>query len=327
MSRRAFVTGATGFLGLNLVETLIAAGWEVTALHRPSSDVSGLSRYPARRVVGTIEDAPSLLSATPDGLDAFFHVAADVSFWTPKNARQTRTNVEGTRHAVSAAMAKGAKRFLHVSSIAVYGFQPPFDESAPQLGRSSWINYYRTKALAEEEVRDGIARGLDAVILNPANIVGKYDKNNWARLFTLIRDGKLPAVPPGRSSFCSGAAVAEALVAAVTRGKTGENYLLGGTDARYLDAVTIIGELIGKPVPKRPAPAVLVKAAAKVMDWASRITRKEPDITPEIAAMLSAEQVCISAKAVRELGYRTVPLRDMFEECHRWLVAAGTLVA
>lgn len=63
------------------------------------------------------------------------------------------------------------------------------------------------------------------------------------------------------------------------------------------------------------------------MDWASRITRKEPDITPEIAAMLSAEQVCISAKAVRELGYRTVPLRDMFEECHRWLVAAGTLVA
>ena len=275
--KTAFVTGATGFLGLNLVDLLTASGWDVTALHRTGSDLKYLGRFPARRVVGSIEDAPSVLAAMPPGVDAVFHVAADVNFWTPGNSRQTRTNVEGTRNVVAAAIARGAGRMVHVSSIAVYGFQTGYDEQAPKLGRGSWINYFRTKALAEDEVRSGIARGLDATIVNPSNIVGAYDVNNWSRMFSLVRDRKMPAAPPGRSSFCHGREVASALVSAFDRGRTGENYLLGGTEATYLDVIRLVGELLGGvPTPRKAAPAALLKAVARVSDWASRVTRKRP---------------------------------------------------
>ena len=119
--RSAFVTGGTGFLGLNLVEQLTAQGWQVTALHRPGSDVRLLSRFPARRVEGDLLDPASLRRAVPRGVDAVFHVAADISMWQGHAARQTRVNVEGTRHVVEAALEAGAGRLVHTSTWNVYG--------------------------------------------------------------------------------------------------------------------------------------------------------------------------------------------------------------
>ena len=124
--------------------------------------------------------------------------------------------MEGTRNVVAAALARGAKRFIHTSSTSVYGFQAaPFDETAPRLGANSLNNYARSKALAEDEVQKGIDHGLDAVILNPANIMGAYDSRNWARLFHLVAAGWLPGLPSGRGSFCHAAEVARAHIAAV----------------------------------------------------------------------------------------------------------------
>ena len=207
--KTAFVTGATGFLGLNLIGQLTDLGWKVFALHRTSSNLKYLQRFPVQLVEGSVEDGAALERAFPEGVTAVFHIAADVSFWSRHNARQTKTNVDGTRHLVAAALRHGVRKLIHTSTTGVYGFpSETFDESAPHLGKQSWFNYFRTKALAEEEVRLGIARGLDAVLLNPANIVGPYDGNNWSRLIRLAAEGKLPRVPPGRASFCHVAEVA-----------------------------------------------------------------------------------------------------------------------
>jgi len=232
MTQTAFVTGGTGFLGLNIVRLLTEQGWAVTALHRHSSDLTHLKRFPVTLVLGIIEDPASMLAAMPEGLDAVFHVAGDVSFWSGHRARQVRTNVDGTSNVAQAALTRGAKRFVHTSSIAVYGMQTEeFDETAPHLGLSSKIGYLRTKAQAEEEIQEAVKNGLDAVILNPANIVGPYDAANWGRLFRLVAEGKLPGIPPGAAPFCSAAEVAQALLTAWERGRTGENYLLAGTQA------------------------------------------------------------------------------------------------
>ncbi len=323
--RRAFVTGATGFLGLNLVEQLTASGWDVVALHRATSDLTYLRRFPVRLAEGTVEDAHSLEHAIPQSVDAIFHVAADVSFWSNHRARQTRTNVDGTRNVVAVAMRRGAK-LVHTSTTSVYGFQDgSFDESAPHAGRGSWFNYMHSKALAEEEVRAGIARGLDAVFLNPANIIGRYDRHNWARLITLAAAGKLPTIPPGRGSFCHATEVARAHVAAADRGRTGENYILAGADATFADVIRTIGELVGRKVPARVARPRFLRTAARVLRLVSLVTRKEPILTPESAAFLCADLTCRSDKAVRELGYRPASLREMLEDCHRWLVAEGAL--
>jgi len=328
MSKTAFVTGANGFIGLNLVAQLTAGDWDVTALHRPSSDLTYLRRFPVRAVVGSIDDLAGLESATPRDVDAVFHCAADVSFWRRNAARQTRTNVEGTRNVVEAALRRGAKKFVHTSSSIVYGLgNPGCDETAPYPGRGSQFNYMRTKTLAEDEVRNGIARGLDAVLLNPTNVIGRYDRKNWSQLFRLTVEGKLSRVPPGRSTFCHGTEVARAHLAAVACGRSGENYLLGGPDATYLEIVKMIGDLTGHPVDPVPLPAGVMRVAAKAFDWTSMLTGKEPRMTPDAAALLSADTTCRSDKAMRELGYRSPPLHEILEDCYRWLVEEGLVDA
>jgi nucleoside-diphosphate-sugar epimerase len=322
----AFVTGATGFIGLNLVEHLTRLGWDVVALHRPGSDLRYLRRFPVRLVEATLEDAAGLVRVMPERVDAVFHAAADVTFWSRHRTRQRRTNVDGTRNLVAAARARGAGRLVHTSTTAVYGFAAPgFDETAPQQGRGSGFHYMHTKALAEEEVRRGIAAGLDAVILNPANVIGAYDRHNWARLIRLAARGRLPRVPPGRASFCHVAEVVHAHVAALSRGRTGHNYILGGTDATYAETVRIVTALVGRPRPIRTAPARLLAVMAHLLAAIARVTGREPLITPEGAAFLSADLRCRSDKAVHELGYRPVALPTMLEASYRWLVAEGLL--
>jgi len=324
--RTAFVTGATGFLGLNLVEELLAQGWHVIALHRASSDLEYLRRLPAARAVGDVTQAASVRRAMPQGVDAVFHVAGDTSLWSKQNATQDRVNIDGTRNVVGAALEKRARRFVHTSSISVYGLQNGrIDERAEQLGRVSPVNYQRSKFLAEEAVRAGLARGLGAVILNPAAIIGRYDTRNYARIVTLVATGKLPGVPPGSLSFCHAREVARAHVAAAECGRAGENYLLGGTDASFLELVREIGAALGRPVPARATPAWVMRALGALGALRGAHAGRAPALTPEAARMVSRNVSCNCDKAVRELGFTPLPLADMVADCVRWMAAEGLL--
>ena len=317
---RAFVTGATGFVGHNLVVELRAAGWDVVALVRRDSDSRHLDAPGITTREGTVTDAESVLAAMPDGVDAVFHVAGSTSMWKRGDAQQMLVNVVGTANVVRAAIARRATRLVHTSSVGAYGHHHTrIDESTPSNAASSWINYIRTKRAAEIEVLRGVAEGLDAVIVNPPHIVGPYDRRNWARLIRLVRDGKLPGIPPGAGSWCHVREVARAHIAAFERGRTGEHYLLGGTDASFLEAIQTIGRLVGKPVPRKPLPAFVLKTVAKVNEIAAAFTGREPDITPEGAALVCETILTDCGKAVRELGYRAVPLETMFADCWEWM--------
>ena len=300
----------------------------MVALHRPTSDLTYLRRFPVRLAEGTLEDRASLFRAIPDGTDCIFHAAADVTFWSRHKARQMRANVDGTRNVVAAARERGVRKLVHTSTTSVYGFATaPFDETAPHAGRDSWFHYMQTKALAEEEVRGGITRGLDAVILNPANVIGPYDRNNWARLIRLAVAGSLPRIPPGRGSFCHAEDVARAHLAAVTKGRTGENYILAGADASYQDVVRLIGELVGRDLDRSVASARLLRVGGAVLGQLARITGREPLVTPEGAAFLSADLTCRSDKAVHDLDYHPASLRTMLEASVRWLRSEGIIPA
>ena len=324
-SHTAFVTGATGFLGLNVVDALLAEGWRVVALHRSASNVSRLKARGVSLAEGSLDDRTALERAMPVGCDAVFHVAGNVSMWSGHEAVQTRDNVDGTRNAAAAALAKNAHRFIHTSTVAVWGRQThvPFDEAAPKHGATSPMNYARSKLRGEDEVRAAIGRGLEAVILNPCHIVGRYDVHGWSRMIPLVAEGKLPAVPPGRGSFCDAGAVARAHVAAVSRGRTGEDYLLGGPEVTYAEVVATIGELLGKEAPKRVVPRWVLSALAAVGDATSRLTRRPPALTPQMMQGLAHTEVVDSSKAIRELGYETMPLRTMLGHALAWQVEEG----
>jgi dihydroflavonol-4-reductase len=326
--RTAFVSGSTGFLGRNLIEQLTAGGWAVTALHRASSDVSTLERYTVRLAVGDVCDPASLRQAMPASVDVVFHVAADTAMWSGHNERQTRTNVDGTRNMVTVALEKGCRRFVHTSTWNTYGLeQGVLSEASPQRGAESWINYERTKYLAEQAVRSGIKRGLAAVILNPCHIIGRYDRHNWSRFVVLVAENQIPAVPPGGGCFCHGEEVAKAHIAAAERGRTGENYLLGGPEASFSKLAQIIGELTGRPVPTRTVPALLLRSAARAAAAVAAVTGKEPTTTPEGVAVALAHARIVSSKAEDELGYRHVPLGVMLKDCLDWLASEGLIGA
>jgi nucleoside-diphosphate-sugar epimerase len=318
--KKAFVTGATGFLGLNLIEELSSAGFEVTALHRPTSDLRFLGRFGAKRVVGTITDEAALEGAMEDGVDVVFHVAANTNVWAASNATQTLDNVDGTRNMVNVALRKGVKRFVHTSSSSVFGLgDGPFNEDSPLLGRDSWVNYLRTKSLADDLVREAASRGLSAVVMRPGHIMGKYDRGNWATMIRLVAQGKLPAIPSGSGCFCNGREVAKAHVRAAERDGHFEVFVLGGPQATLVELVRIIGEITGKKVPKRATPAVVLRAAARVYAAISALTGKEPRVTPEGVAMATHNSRVDDEKARKELGYAHVPLHETVRQSYEFL--------
>lgn len=326
-TRTAFVTGATGFIGINLIDALVAAGWEVTALHRPTSDLKQLAKRPVARAVGNIVEPATLSGLVPEGADAVFHCAADLNVWSRGNELQYLINVEGTRNVVAAALAAGARRFVHTSSVSAWGLiDGRIDETVKQRGWDSWINYQRTKWLAEEEVREGIGKGLDAVILNPCQVVGAYDVHGWGRMIRMVDAGTLPGVPPGSGSFAHVGAVARAHIAAAEKGGTGENYLLGGADHSYAEFVATIARILGRRKRRFVVPAPLLMLSARLGAFRALFTGREPTVTPEGARLAIRRQFADCSKAVRELGYEIVPLDDMVHECIDWL-RRGALIA
>jgi nucleoside-diphosphate-sugar epimerase len=324
--RTAFVTGATGFLGKNLVLRLIEAGWSVVALYRPSSDVAFFHNLPVTMKTGSILDAASLLRAIPPEADCVFHVAANTAMWSRHAVAQRHDNVEGTRNVVAAALARGARRFVHTSTWNVYGLeQGDIHEDLPQTAARSWIGYDRTKWQAEQAVKVGIDRGLPAVIVNPGHIIGRFDKQNWVTMIRLVAAGRLPGVPPGTGSIAHAAEVARAHIAAAERGRVGANYLLGGADASFREFVTEIGRILDKPTPDQVVPAYQLRLAARWQDWRGRLGGPPPEITPESAAIVCARARIVSTRAFHELGYRPPPLTDMLADCIAWLRETRTL--
>lgn len=322
--RTAVVTGATGFLGLNIVERLVADGWRVVGLHRRTSRLDDLNKFGVEPAEADLLDLAALTDAIPEGADAVFHTAADTTMWSRHAGRQMKINIDGTRNVVTAAHRKGARKLIHTSTWNVYG-QPdgPIDEQSPKLGERSSINYDRTKFYAELVVLAGIERGLPAVILNPSHILGRYDRNNWSRMITLAARGKLPGIPPGAGTFCHAEAVAAAHVAAVDHGRVGENYLLGGVEASFVEVIRLIGQIADARVPKRAIPAWLFRLVAQVKGRWGNLTGREPDVTPEAARIVLSHATISSNKAARELGYTCPDLRTMLEDAHGWLKAEG----
>lgn len=319
--RSAFVTGATGFLGLNLVRELLAQGWQVTALHRPSSNLKYLQDLDVTLVTGDILDPESLELAMPDGVDAVFHVAGDTSLWSGHDAMQTRINVEGTRNVIDAALSHKAGRFIHTSTTSAYGrHDQVVNEMTPSRAASSSVNYEKSKWLGEQAVLRAVhERGLDAVVLNPAAILGPFDQHTWARTFYMLRDGKIAALPPGSVSFNHVREVVKAQIAAVDKGVSGEQYILAGNTMKLADLLRKMGALMGCKVPSIVAPGFVLQLMGFLLGIVAQLSGNEPDISPEMAAFMAKQNLYDSSKAEAALGLKPTNLDECLKDSFDWL--------
>ncbi len=320
MGKTAFVTGATGFLGTNLVKELVAQDWQVHIMHRNTSNLKYISTLNIEKKIGSIEDFDSLLNSIPQNIDVIFHIAANTSFWSRSNQEQYRTNVIGTQNVIKAARIKNAGRLIHTSSIAAYGFHSGrINEDTPSNALDSGINYFITKYLAEQEIKQAVSEGLDAVILNPAHIVGPYDTHNWVQIFYNVNREQMPGVPKTLGTFTFAPEVAKAHIKAFEKGRAGENYLLGGVEASMLQFVNAIESLIGKKITTKTTSLWVLKIATVAYQLATIINHKEPILTPEKTKLLSHDVLCDDSKAQAQLDFIITPLEEIVAATFHWL--------
>ena len=324
---RVMVTGGNGFMGRHLVRQLRSDGVAVSALVRTDAAAEAMLALGATPVLGDITDPQALRLALREPTDCVFHAAADTSPWRGHAERQTRTNVEGTRNVLEQARAAGVRRFVHTSSVSAFGQQSGvISETSPRLGAQSWINYERSKALAEDLVNQaGNAGVIETVILNPVHILGPGDTRNWARLFLLLDQNKLPGAPPGSGPFADVREVARAHMSAWRHAPNGASYVLGGAQSSFLHLIQLIAAELGRQPPQRAMPAALLRSYAWLLDMASRVTGREPSLTPQAASFTCHHLEVDCSKAMRELEYRITPLPQLVADTAAWLRSEGLL--
>ena len=318
---KVLVTGATGFLGSHIVRQLLQAGHSVRVLRRTTSKLKMLEGLPVETALGDVTDRNSVFEAVRS-VEAVFHAAGHVSFWRGCRELQHNINVNGTRHIVEACLAHGVKRLVHTSSIVGIGFATEGrlgDETLAYNWSPYDISYCETKRGGELEVLEGVKRGLDAVIVNPAIIFGPGDLNlNGGAMVFQIARSKFLFYPAGGGCVCDVEDVAEGHLLAFQKGRTGERYILGGDNYSWKELFRLIARTIGVPPPTRRMPTSLFRVLSALADLRSRFTEKEPALSTEAAKITLMPCYFSSDKAIRELGYRISPFRETIRKTYEW---------
>lgn len=323
MSRLVVVTGSTGHLGANLVRALLTRGDRVRALvHGPARALDGLD---VERMEGDVRDAASLRRAFA-GAELVFHLAAHISVTGSQGGKVEAINVAGAANAAEAALAEGVRRLVHSSSVHAFDIHRdgPLDESGPRPGPRACA-YDRSKWAGEREVQARIARGLDAVIVNPSGILGPHDHgpSRIGRVLLDIRHRRLPALVPGGFAWIDARDLSQAFLAAAERGERGHNYLVGGPWFSMRDFADRAAKVAGVRAPRFVVPMPLARAVAPLVERLHRGPH-EPSFTTESLDTVSARARMDCRKAEGVLGVGPPrPIEASFDDMYRWYAAHG----
>jgi dihydroflavonol-4-reductase len=302
---RVLVTGATGFLGSWVTRELAQSGCKVRILAR-SRVRSDLEQLNVDVVQGDILSPESLARAMTD-VDALVHCAGLVSLNLRDREALQRVNVEGTRNVLEEAMSRGI-RVLHTSTIATIGptSEPvALDETASAVPLPFDYPYAASKRASESLAMDFCQRGLDLVVLNPGILFGPGDVKYTSTQFILrYLRRELWLHLGGGASFGDVRDVAGAYVAALTKGRRGERYLLGGWNRTYQELQEELRRLTGlhrsAPVPRPVAEWFAFWSQTSAAFWRHPFE----EFNTSVVRWASLFNYCNIKKAERELGYR-----------------------
>lgn len=326
---RAFVTGGTGFLGSHVCRRLLEEGHEVRALVRESSDLALLEDLDVATHVGDVTD-PGSLRAGMDGCDAVFHLAGFVSYWDGHADLLHEVNVEGTYNVVEAAKATdGVHRLVHTSSVAALGIpdDPPGDEDTTFDWDEHGIDYMMTKHRGQRIALGASRHGLlDVVVVNPATVLGPGDKNlNGGQFVRAVVKGDVPGAPKGAVNMVDVRDVADGHLRAYEDGASGEAYVLGSENLRWIEFFDLVAEVTGADPPSWEVPYPAALALGAVNDLVARFTGEPPMLTRNAVRAAYQPLAFSSGKARKELGYDPRPIRASVRDTYDWYVDHGYL--
>jgi dihydroflavonol-4-reductase len=324
----AFVTGATGFIGGNLVRALLAEGHRVRALVREGSDQRNITGLPVDLVTGDLDDRKSLAEQIA-GCQAIFHLAAHYSLWERDRESIYRANVTGTENLLFAAATARVKRFIHTSSVAAIGVPPPDTAGTEeQQARLEELvsDYKKSKFLAERAAHNAVRNGLDVVIVNPSTPIGPYDVKPTPTGEIVLRflQGRMPAYVHTGLNLIDVEDVAAGHLLAWQKGRTGERYILGNRNITLKEMLDILSVIAGKPSPRFAVPHLIPLTAAYIDEMIlARYFGKRPQVSFYSVRMSQHPMYYDSSKAIRELGLPQSPIENALEKAVRWFADNG----
>jgi dihydroflavonol-4-reductase len=325
---RAFVTGSTGLLGSNLVRLLRTAGHQVTALVRSRAKAARIfAGLDVALIEGDMADVTSFAPALA-GHDVLFHTAAFFrEYYQPGDHWPTlkAINVDGTITLLRAAEAHRVGKVIYTSSTGLLGKGSPATEATPPDALVYANLYFRSKLVAEQEIAAfQRTSSLPLVQILPGWMFGPGDSapTSSGQIVLDFLNQRLPVIIPGSGSPVDARDVAQAMIAAVDRGRSGERYIVGGDQAVTLaEILRLLEEVSGVPGPRIQAPGWFVLAYAYASEAYARISQRPVLTTVEGIRTLADPRPTSSAKAVRELGVTFRPLRDTLRDEVAWLRA------
>lgn len=334
-----FVTGATGFVGAELLGALARRGFLVHALARPTSRRAFATGLPVVWHAGDLLEPESVSAAVGDferaaraagRAPSAIHAAAQLGYKSGGAELAWRVNVEGTRALVAACRAHAIERLLHVSSVVAVGYARDaaavLDEESSYNGADLRVDYVTTKRAAEDLVLSSAAE-FDVVVVNPGAVFGAGPAlPNSARFLQRLAARKIPLAPPGSIAAVGVADVAEGILLALERGRRGRRYLLTAENLTHHELLARAAALLGVRAPLFRAPRLAWRLAAALAEPWDRLHPAE-DATPQALRMLAAHFRFDSRRARTELGWRPRPVDEVLADTLQALRAQGALPA
>jgi dihydroflavonol-4-reductase len=327
------VTGATGFLGSQLVRTLIERGESVKAFVRPGSNLAALSGYPSDRfklAVGDIRIEQSVFAALAN-CSRMYHVAANFKMWHPDPSRIILPAVEGMRATLRAARSRKLEKIVVTSSAGVLGTTASEElmDETHAFNLADPEAYFAAKVAADKVAAEFIAGGVPVVLALPATIAGPGDWKPTPNGQLVLEYLKTPPtshfpVSGGGINIVDVEDVALGHALAMERGVVGERYLLGGENLTFSKVFETLCDLTGLAEPSVPKSKGLMKFAGKLFELNARLRGGDPRITSRLANdYVDTFSYITSKKAELALGYRHRPAREALARSVRWFLANG----
>ena len=322
---KALVTGGTGFIGSWVTRLLLEKGYKVKVLYRSTPDkfLFPELKDEVEFVKGDILDSASVENAIT-GCDVVFHLAAYVKFASDEETVKSlmKYNVEGTKVVLEAAYKAKVSRFIFTSSTAAIGTNESniLDENFDINDGEEPTPYGYSKYLAEKEVKNYASKGLDAVIVNPAVVIGYGLRPTFssASIFKNAKAGRLIIAFPGGFNVVDVKDVANGHILALEKGKTANRYILGGHNIKYKDFFELVNKHYGIDRKVKVVPAGLLKAIASLSDFL-KIFGIKMELNRKSVNNLIYTRFYSSEKAKNELGYTIRPLEESIKDTIEWL--------
>jgi dihydroflavonol-4-reductase len=325
---KAFVTGATGFVGSHVARALAAQGADLRLFVRATSRTDNIADLPAEVTVGDLRK-PESLKAAMSGCDFVFHVAADYRLWVRNPEEMYQANVEGTRAIIQAAQESGVRRVIYCSSVATMGFKQTgeiVNEEAPVSLADMVGHYKRSKFMAEQIALEAGRKGANVVVVNPTTPIGEFDikPTPTGRIVVDFLKKNFPAYVDTGLNLADVKEVARGHVLAMEKARPGERYILGGENLTLKQILDKLAEITGLPSPTMKVPhGVAMGFAAFDQFFTGIVLGKEPRATLEAVKMGRKKMFASSAKAERELGYQVLPVEEALRRAVAWFQTHG----